>query len=181
MEFQKMHENPDVLHVGTCQNRSYFLPKAPEDGEESTRVCLLNGTWSFRYFDSFLDVFPEGSEGEICFDEEDMDEIEVPSCWQNAGYDRHQYTNVRYPFPYDPPYVPDENPCGLYLRRFCMNAEDLTQKIYLNFEGVDSCFYLWINEQFAGYSQVSHSTSEFDITDLLNEGENSVAVLVVKW
>ena len=156
MEFQKMHENPDVLHVGTCQNRSYFLPKAPEDGEESTRVCLLNGTWSFRYFDSFLDVFPEGSEGEICFDEEDMDEIEVPSCWQNAGYDRHQYTNVRYPFPYDPPYVPDENPCGLYLRRFCMNAEDLTQKIYLNFEGVDSCFYLWINEQFAGYSQVSH-------------------------
>lgn len=176
-----MHENPDVLHVGTCQNRSYFLPKAPEDGEESTRVCLLNGTWSFRYFDSFLDVFPEGSEGEICFDEEDMDEIEVPSCWQNAGYDRHQYTNVRYPFPYDPPYVPDENPCGLYLRRFCMNAEDLTQKIYLNFEGVDSCFYLWINEQFAGYSQVSHSTSEFDITDLLNEGENSVAVLVVKW
>lgn len=115
MEFQKMHENPDVLHVGTCQNRSYFLPKAPEDGEESTRVCLLNGTWSFRYFDSFLDVFPEGSEGEICFDEEDMDEIEVPSCWQNAGYDRHQYTNVRYPFPYDPPYVPDENPCGLYL------------------------------------------------------------------
>ena len=181
MEFQKMHENPDVLHVGTCQNRSYFLPKAPEDGEESTRVCLLNGTWSFRYFDSFLDVFPEGSEGEICFDEEDMDEIEVPSCWQNAGYDRHQYTNVRYPFPYDPPYVPDENPCGLYLRRFYMNAEDLTQKIYLNFEGVDSCFYLWINEQFAGYSQVSHSTSEFDITDLLNEGENSVAVLVVKW
>ena len=113
MEFQKMHENPDVLHVGTCQNRSYFLPKAPEDGEESTRVCLLNGTWSFRYFDSFLDVFPEGSEGEICFDEEDMDEIEVPSCWQNAGYDRHQYTNVRYPFPYDPPYVPDENPCCL--------------------------------------------------------------------
>ena len=181
MEFQKMHENPDVLHVGTCQNRSYFLPKAPEDGGESTRVCLLNGTWSFRYFDSFLDVFPEGSEGEICFDEEDMDEIEVPSCWQNAGYDRHQYTNVRYPFPYDPPYVSDENPCGLYLRRFCMNAEDLTQKIYLNFEGVDSCFYLWINEQFAGYSQVSHSTSEFDITDLLNEGENSVAVLVVKW
>ena len=87
MEFQKMHENPDVLHVGTCQNRSYFLPKAPEDGEESTRVCLLNGTWSFRYFDSFLDVFPEGSEGEICFDEGDMDEIEVPSCWQNAGYD----------------------------------------------------------------------------------------------
>ena len=80
-----------------------------------------------------------------------------------------------------PPVPSARSSCGLYLRRFYMNAEDLTQKIYLNFEGVDSCFYLWINEQFAGYSQVSHSTSEFDITDLLNEGENSVAVLVVKW
>lgn len=181
MEFAKMHENPDVLHVGTCPTRSYYLPKAPADEGESSRICSLNGTWSFRYFDSFLDVFPDGSEGDICFDEEDMDEIEVPSCWQNAGYDRHMYTNVRYPIPFDPPYVPDENPCGLYLRRFYMNEDDLKFKTYLNFEGVDSCFYLWINEQFAGYSQVSHSTSEFDISDLLVEGENSVAVLVLKW
>lgn len=181
MKFTKLHENPEILHVGTCPNRSYYLPKAPGDEGDSSRVCLLNGTWSFRYFDSFLDVFPDVSAEDICFDEDDMDEIEVPSCWQNAGYDRHMYTNIRYPFPFDPPYVPDENPCGLYLRHFCMTQEDLSRKTYLNFEGVDSCFYLWINEQFAGYSQVSHSTSEFDITDLLVEGENSVAVLVLKW
>lgn len=181
MNFTKMHEDPDILHVGTCPIRSYYLPKAPEDEGESSRVCLLNGTWSFRYFDSFLDVFPDGYDADICFDEDDMDEIEVPSCWQNAGYDRHMYTNVRYPIPFDPPYVPDENPCGLYLRRFTMTEEDLKNKTYINFEGVDSCFYLWINEEFAGYSQVSHSTSEFDISDLLVEGENSIAVLVLKW
>lgn len=99
-------------------------------------------------------MFPEGSEGEICFDEEDMDEIEVPSCWQNAGYDRHQYTNVRYPFPYDPPYVPDENPCGLYLRRFCMNAEDLTQKIYLNFEA-------WTPASICGSTSSLQGTARF--------------------
>ena len=181
MEFTKLHENPDVLHVGACPPRSYYLPKAPDDGGESSRVCSLNGTWSFRYFDSFLDVFPDGTAADICFDEDDMDEIEVPSCWQNAGYDRHMYTNVRYPIPFDPPFVPDENPCGLYLRRFEISAEDRTRRTYLNFEGVDSCFYLWVNEQFAGYSQVSHSTSEFDVTDLLVEGENAVAVLVLKW
>lgn len=179
MKFEKMHENPDILHVGTCPPRSYYLPKAPGDEGASSRVCSLNGTWSFRWFDSFLDVFPD--DGDIFFDEDDMDEIEVPSCWQNAGYDRHMYTNIRYPIPFDPPYVPDENPCGLYLRRFEMAADDLKRKTYLNFEGVDSCFYLWINEQFAGYSQVSHSTSEFDISDLLLEGENTVAVLVLKW
>lgn len=181
MEFKKMHENPAVLHVGTCPPRSYYLPKAPGDEAESSRVCSLNGTWSFRYFDSFLDVFPDGMEADICFDEDDMDEIEVPSCWQNAGYDRHMYTNIRYPIPFDPPFVPDENPCGLYLRRFEVSAEDKKLRTYLNFEGVDSCFYLWVNEQFAGYSQVSHSTSEFDVTDLLIEGENTVAVLVLKW
>lgn len=179
--FEKLHENPGVLHVGTCKNRSYYLPKASPEETESSRVRTLNGTWSFRYFDSFLDVFPDGSAGDICLDEDDMDEIEVPSNWQTAGFDKNMYTNVRYPIPFDPPFVPDENPCGLYLRRFDMTEEALQNKTFLNFEGVDSCFYLWVNEQFAGYSQVSHSTSEFDISDLLQNGENTVAVLVLKW
>ncbi len=178
MKFEKLHENPAILHVGTCPPRSYYLPASPEG---APRVISLNGTWSFRYYDSFLDVFPGGLEEGVGFDEDDMDEIEVPSCWQNAGYDRHQYTNVNYPIPYDPPYVPDQNPCGLYLRTFEVTPEMAAQRTFLNFEGVDSCLYLWVNETFAGYSQVSHSTSEFEITDLLREGENSVAVLVLKW
>lgn len=179
MKFEKLHENPAVLHVGTCPNRSYYLPQSPLGADD--RIISLNGTWSFRYYDSFLDVFPADPNEGIGFDEDDMDEIEVPSCWQNAGYGRHQYTNVNYPIPYDPPYVPDENPAGLYLRTFTVTPEMMARRTFLNFEGVDSCLYLWINEEFAGYSQVSHSTSEFEITDLIREGENSIAVLVLQW
>lgn len=82
------------------------------------------------------------------------------------GYYSHQYTNIRYPIPFDFPYVPDENPCGLYHRKF--NLTDVRGKrVYINFEGVDSCFYLFVDESYVGYGQASHSTSEFDITDYL--------------
>ncbi|HEX2926497.1 MAG TPA: hypothetical protein VHP38_09625, partial [Ruminiclostridium sp.] len=100
---------------------------------------------------------------------------------QNQGYDRHQYTNFKYPFPYDPPYVPVENPCGAYVREFTADKSWNGMRKYISFEGVDSCFYLWINGKFIGYSQVSHSTSEFDITECIHEGINTIAVLVLKW
>ena len=169
------HEDPHVLHVGTAPNRSYYIPFADiEEAEEglSSRVFSLNGTWSFHYFESYEDaVDPE--EG-VFFDEEEMDTIPVPSCWQNHGYGRHQYTNVNYAIPCDPPYVPEENPCGLYVRHFDLEEGSLSDgeggRWFLNFEGVDSCLYLWVNGEFAGYSQVSHSTSEFEITELLREG-----------
>ncbi|MFR1691518.1 MAG: glycoside hydrolase family 2 TIM barrel-domain containing protein, partial [Coprococcus phoceensis] len=105
----------------------------------------------------------------------------VPSVWQMAGYDTHQYTNIRYPFPFDPPYVPQDIPCGAYAHTFVYHKDENAPKAFLNFEGVDSCFYVWINGSYVGYSQVSHMTSEFDITDLLQDGENSIAVLVMKW
>lgn len=105
----------------------------------------------------------------------------VPSVWQNHGYDRHQYTNVRYPFPLDPPYIPQDNPCGAYVHKFEYQKQADAPKAYLNFEGVDSCFYVWLNGTFVGYSQVSHSTSEFDVTPYLKDGENTLAVLVLKW
>jgi beta-galactosidase len=105
----------------------------------------------------------------------------VPSVWQNHGFDRHQYTNVDYPFPLDPPYVPQDNPCGVYVHDFIYARNSEAPRAYLNFEGVDSCFYVWLNGRFVGYSQVSHSTSEFDVTDLLEIGENTLAVLVLKW
>ena len=98
-----------------------------------------------------------------------------------AGYDTHQYTNIRYPFPFDPPYVPQDIPCGAYVHNFEYSRDEKASKAFLNFEGVDSCFYVWINGSYIGYSQVSHMTSEFDITDLLRDGENSIAVLVMKW
>ena len=179
---RQFHEDPQILHVGTCPIRSYYLPFADEEESHtgvSSRVFSLNGEWAFRYFESFGQaVDPE--EG-LCFDEEEMGSIPVPSCWQNHGYGRHMYTNVRYPFPVDPPYVPDENPCGLYVRHFELEEKDPEARWFLNFEGVDSCFYLWVNGEFAGYSQVSHATSEFELTELLQEGDNTLAVLVLQW
>ena len=178
----QFHQDPHILHVGTCPIRSYYLPYADQEESHtglSSRVFSLNGEWAFRYFPSFQQAI-DPEEG-LCFDEEEMDSIPVPSCWQNHGYGRHMYTNVRYPFPVDPPFVPDENPCGLYVRHFELEEKDPETRWFLNFEGVDSCFYLWVNGEFAGYSQVSHCTSEFELTDLLEQGDNVVAVLVLQW
>ncbi|MBW3079499.1 glycoside hydrolase family 2 TIM barrel-domain containing protein [Bifidobacterium simiiventris] len=107
--------------------------------------------------------------------------IPVPSVWQNHGFDGHQYTNVNYPFPLDPPFVPHDNPCGVYIHEFDHTPNPDAPRTFLNFEGVDSCFYVWLNGTFIGYSQVSHSTSEFDVTDALVDGMNMLAVLVLKW
>lgn len=84
---------------------------------------------------------------------------------------------VRYPIPLDPPYVPQENPCGAYVWEFEYEIRKDAPKAYLNFEGVDSCFYVWMNGKYVGYSQVSHATSEFDVTDMLQNGKNTLAVL----
>ena len=140
---------------------------------------LLNGTWKFQYFNSIYDI--KDSFFEKNYDTENFDEIQVPSVWQMAGYDTHQYTNIRYPFPFDPPYVPQDIPCGAYVHTFEYSRDEKAPKSFLNFEGVDSCFYVWINGSYIGYSQVSHMTSEFDVTDVLQDGTNTVAVLVMKW
>ena len=185
MIIPRYYEDLNVLHHNTMPNRAYYVPAAerltnPVEGrEESERFQLLTGAWKFRYFDSIYDVkeefFREG------YDTGSFDTVTVPGVWQNYGYDRHQYTNVRYPFPMDPPYVPLENPCGEYVHTFTYHKEKNAPRAYLNFEGVDSCFYVWINGSYIGYSQVSHSTSEFDVTDQLREGENTLCVLVLKW
>ena len=150
-----------------------------EHREESDRMQLLNGTWKFQYFNSIYDI--QDSFFEKNYDTENFDEIQVPSVWQMAGYDTHQYTNIRYPFPFDPPYVPQDIPCGAYVHTFEYSRDEKAPKSFLNFEGVDSCFYVWLNGSYIGYSQVSHMTSEFDVTDVLQDGTNTVAVLVMKW
>ena len=181
----RYYENLSVLHGNTMPARAYFIPASKrmdnlvEHREESDRMQLLNGTWKFQYFNSIYDVQEPFFEKD--YDTENFDEIQVPSVWQMAGYDTHQYTNIRYPFPFDPPYVPQDIPCGTYAHTFVYHKDENAPKAFLNFEGVDSCFYVWINGSYVGYSQVSHMTSEFDITDLLRDGENSIAVLVMKW
>ena len=181
----RYYENLSVLHENTMPARAYYIPASKrmdnlvEHREESDRMQLLNGTWKFQYFNSIYDI--QDSFFEKNYDTENFDEIQVPSVWQMAGYDTHQYTNIRYPFPFDPPYVPQDIPCGAYVHNFEYSRDEKASKAFLNFEGVDSCFYVWINGSYIGYSQVSHMTSEFDVTDVLQNGTNTVAVLVMKW
>ena len=181
----RYYENLSVLHENTMPARAYYIPASKrmdnlvEHREESDRMQLLNGTWKFQYFNSIYDI--QDSFFEKNYDTENFDEIQVPSVWQMAGYDTHQYTNIRYPFPFDPPYVPQDIPCGAYVHDFEYSRDEKASKAFLNFEGVDSCFYVWINGSYIGYSQVSHMTSEFDVTDVLQDGTNTVAVLVMKW
>ena len=181
----RYYEDLSVLHENTMPARAYFIPASKrmdnlvEHREESDRMQLLNGTWKFQYFNSIYDVQEPFFEKD--YDTENFDEIQVPSVWQMAGYDTHQYTNIRYPFPFDPPYVPQDIPCGVYVHTFEYSRDEKAPKSFLNFEGVDSCFYVWINGSYIGYSQVSHMTSEFDVTDVLQDGTNTVAVLVMKW
>ncbi len=181
----RYYEDLSVLHENTMPARAYYIPASKrmdnlvEHREESDRMQLLNGTWKFQYFNSIYDVQDPFFEKD--YDTENFDEIQVPSVWQMAGYDTHQYTNIRYPFPFDPPYVPQDIPCGAYVHTFEYSRDEKAPKSFLNFEGVDSCFYVWINGSYIGYSQVSHMTSEFDVTDVLQDGTNTVAVLVMKW
>lgn len=180
MQLPGYHQDLNTLHVNTLPNHAYFIPHGSRDSAlsmvrtNSNRFQLLSGDWGFTYYKSTLDL------------EEDFlaraarDTIPVPSVWQCQGYEHHHYTNVLFPIPYDPPYVPAENPCGLYTRPFICDKE-AGKRYTLSFEGVDSCMYVYLNGSFVGYSQVSHSTSEFDVTDFLSAGDNCLQVLVLKW
>ena len=181
----KHFENLEILHENTMPLRSYFIPASHrmEDlvhhREHSDRFQLLNGQWQFRYYPSIHDL--TDSFFATDYDAAAFDTIPVPGVWQMNGYDANQYTNIKYPFPFDPPYVPHQNPCGAYIHTFEYAPDANAPKVYLNFEGVDSCFFVWLNGEYVGYSQVSHATSEFDVTDLLKVGQNKLAVLVLKW
>ncbi len=179
------YEDLNILHENTMPARAYYIPASVrmdtlvERRENSDRLQMLNGEWNFRYYESIHEL--KDAFYETDYDLSSFDRIKVPGVWQTAGYDTHQYTNIRFPFPFDPPYVPQNNPCGIYVREFLYRKDEAAPKAHLNFEGVDSCFYVWMNGMYVGYSQVSHCTSEFDVSDYLKEGNNRLAVLVLKW
>lgn len=185
MIIPRYYEDLKIVHENTMPKRAYYMPASKRLGELVTnrkcsdRVQFLNGEWKFKFFKSIYDVLDEFYLPEYSLN--DFDTVKVPDVWQNYGYDNNQYTNVRYPIPLDPPYVPHENPCGTYVCEFDYKKDNNAPCSYLNFEGVDSCFYVWLNGEYVGYSQVSHATSEFDITDKVLEGKNKLAVLVLKW
>lgn len=178
------HLSTEHLHVGCEEPRAYFIPYESEkcalndNRGQSRRFISLCGEWDFRFFTSVSEI------SDVEAVEDGFGKIEVPRSWQTdmgKGYDVPNYVNANYPIPVDPPHVPDKNPCALYRRSFYVSHEMLDKEIYINFEGVDSCFYLFVNGKFAGYSQVSHMTSELDITKYLSEGINELRVIVIKW
>ena len=182
------HQDPQSLHIGCEPAHAYFIPYSSERQAEtenraySEYVYSLCGEWNFTYANSPREL------GDFCAPNAALpriDRIRVPMSWQMAmgrGYDVPHYTNRLYPYPVDPPFVPTENPCGLYQRSFEIDGTLLSQKdIRLVFEGVDSCFYVYVNGQFVAYSQVSHSTTEIRINKYLIEGKNDLKVLVLKW
>lgn len=165
-----------TFSFGLCSPRSYYIPfgRRQKDAprERSERFVSLNGEWGFRAYEKLSDI------GEDFCTQVLPDKISVPSCVQYYGYDCFQYTNVRYPFPYDPPRVPVKNPAYHYSRDFFAEGRG---KLYLVFEGVDSCFYVYVNGKFVGFSQISHRLSEFDVTDFVIAGQNRLDVVVQKW
>lgn len=172
------YENPELLQENCEPQRSHYIPydslEKALSGERETSDYFksLNGEWNFRYFERENDIPQEITE---------WDAIEVPSNWQMKGYGSPGYTNFHYPFPVDPPYVPDDNPCGMYSLDFEIPVEWDGRETYIVFEGVSSCFYLYVNGKYVGFSQVSHMQSELRLTDFLEPGRNNVTVKVLQW
>lgn len=176
-----MKEYESFQRIGVEPHRSYYIPFAEEDKvgtrfgiinrETSSRFLSLDGVWKIKQHKNvkYVDL------------KEDLDkEIPVPSCVQMHGFDQIMYLNTAFPFPVMLPHMPNENPCWHYRRNFNLEKK-VGERYYLNFEGVDSAFYLYINGEYKGYSQISHATSEFDITDLVRDGNNTIDVVVLKW
>ena len=172
----RKYENVNLLHENTLTPRENYIPyDALEKAlagkkEDSAYYQSLNGTWDFRYFARDIDCPAEITQ---------WDRIAVPSCWQSQGYEKPYYTNQQYPYPIDPPYVPDDNPMGVYRRTVSVTEEEAAREAYLIFEGVASCFELFVNGQYVGYSTVSRCTSEFKLN--LQPGDNEILVKVYKW
>ncbi|MCL2125951.1 MAG: DUF4981 domain-containing protein [Oscillospiraceae bacterium] len=178
-------ENPLVLHANREPQRAYYIPYGSESaalsGEKSLsdRYMPLNGDWAFKYFCRAVDA-RASLHGADC-DIADWGTLHVPSNWQMHGYDVAQYTNVNYPFPVDPPYVPDDNPAGVYALDFVVPDDWIGRETYVVFEGVSSFFYLYVNGQEVGFSKGSHMQSEFNISRFLSSGKNRLTVKVLKW
>ena len=167
----KRWEDHRITGIGRREARTAFY-------KDSQKRISLNGEWKFKYVDA-PELSPEGFEKPGIGEE--WDKIDVPSVWQLRGYDKMHYTDVLYPFPVNPPYVPDENPTGIYKKTITLDEQWLQKDTILKFHGVDSAFDVWVNGDHAGFGKVSRLPSEFNITDLVKAGDNDITVRVYKW
>lgn len=175
-------ENPECFEINRLDAhtplRSFREENQARIGGRESRTLSLDGDWQFCFFDRPEEVPASWLER----DAEGSDVIEVPGNWQLQGYDKPIYTNVKYPFPVDPPRVPDESPTGCYSNVFTVpEAWRTAGRTRIIFNGVNSAFYLVCNGKFVGYSQDSRLPAEFDLTDFLQSGDNRIAVMVLRW
>lgn len=182
----KTWENHQIDGINRMPARAHFLTfpskeKALLNNNRYTHAFKnLNGVWKFMFLDA-PEYSPEGF-FDSDFDVTKMDDITVPGNWQLQGYGKMHYSDLWYNFPINPPYVPTENPTGIYKRTFFVEESYRDKKIIIRFCGVDSAYHLWINGKEVGYSKVARNESEFDITDLIRVGEeNDVTVRVYQW
>lgn len=182
----KTWENHQIDGINRMPARAHFLTfqskeKALLNNNRYTHAFKnLNGVWKFMFLDA-PEYSPEGFFNSD-FDVTKMDDITVPGNWQLQGYGKMHYSDLWYNFPINPPYVPTENPTGIYKRTFFVEESYRDKKIIIRFCGVDSAYHLWINGKEVGYSKVARNESEFDITDIIRVGEeNDVTVRVYQW
>ncbi|MBQ3040088.1 MAG: glycoside hydrolase family 2 [Clostridia bacterium] len=159
----RFYENPKKTYENREKQRAYYIPQG------NAKYLLLNGEWNFAYFEN----------SDLATEPEKWDKITVPSCWQLLGYENPNYTNINYPFLCDMPYVPNVNPMGVYERKF--EVDIIENDHYVVFEGVATCAALYINGEYVGFTQGSHLQAEFDITNFVKKGENTIRVNVYKW
>ena len=191
MDLKNYYQDPTITSINKEAPRAYYIPfqkgLVPDSlgrptnlkRNKSPRYQTLNGGWKFQYHPSHHSVDENFFAKD--YDTTYFDTINVPSCWQTEGYDINQYCNVNYPIPADPPFVPLENPVGLYCRDITYPAAWADKERYITFEGVNSCFYLWVNGEFVGFSKTSRLQAEFNITAFTKPGPNRIAVLVMKY
>lgn len=188
--FDEWQNDPTITGVNRLPSKATFVPYDSLDkakrGErtESERYFDLCGEWKFRLFNSYREK--EDGFAEESYDSSEWDNIPVPSCWQMLGYDYPIYSNVQYPWekiqePTPPEAPTDYNPVGCYIKKFTLPQNFKKERVVIAFEGVESAYYLYVNGTKCAYSEGTFRHSEFDITDLLKEGENTLAVEVYRW
>ena len=168
-------EDQNVLHINRLPARATVIPSHKRNvyyrnKEEASFIRSLNGDYRFLYLkeDMKRDFF------EPSLDDSAWDIIDVPSMWQFRGYGKPEYPNVKYPFPFLPPYIRKENPVGYYRKAF--NIDDPAGKTILHFSGVDNAFYVYLNGEMVGFSKGSRLPSEFDVSALIKKGENILTI-----
>ncbi|MFC4776211.1 glycoside hydrolase family 2 TIM barrel-domain containing protein [Paenibacillus sp. GCM10023252] len=186
--YPEWNNNPEIYALNRMEahasRTSYASTDAAYEGQPSDRVLSLNGKWKFAWAKNPSERIVNFYETD--YDSASWDEITVPAHWQLQGYDYPHYTNVRYPWEgsedIQAPFAPTEyNPVGSYVRTFTVPAEWAGQPVFINFQGVESAFYVWVNGELVGYSEDTFTPAEFDLTPYLVPGENKLAVEVYRW